>query len=329
MPDIFELYTIPLDEWIRTANNWVVDNYRWVFQGLRWPVEQVLNRIEDFFLFIPPVIFLILAFLIIWRMVGWRIALFSVLGLTFLGFLGVWEDSMTTLAMVISALLFCAIVGVPLGILAARSDRFEAALRPVLDTMQTTPSFVYLVPVAMLIGIGTVAGVMATIIFAIPPIIRLTNLGIRQVQSEVVEAAYAFGATPMQVLREIQIPLALRTIMAGLNQTLMLALAMVVIASIIGAGGLGDLVRQGINNLQPGVGFVGGLGIVLLAIILDRITQALGRPQTSRGGRRLSLRGAIRSLSSGAGRQRPPRTEDEEAAQQAESEREKISSGSR
>lgn len=326
MPDIFELYTIPLDEWVETANDWVVGNYRWVFQGMRWPVEQVLNRIEDFFLFIPPIIFLPLIFLITWRMVGWRIALFSMLSLAFLGFLGVWEDSMTTLAMVISAVLFCAIVGVPLGILAARSDRFESGLRPVLDIMQTTPSFVYLVPVAALIGIGTVAGVMATIVFAIPPIIRLTNLGIRQVQSEVVEAAYAFGATPMQVLREIQIPLALRTIMAGLNQTLMLALAMVVIASIIGAGGLGDLVRQGLNNLQPGIGFVGGLGIVLLAVMLDRITQALGRPETSRGGRRLSLRGAIRGLSSRSDRQQPPRTEDEEAARQAKSEREKVSS---
>jgi glycine betaine/proline transport system permease protein len=203
---------------------------------------------------------------------------FTLVGLAVLGFLDIWSETMRTLAMVISAVLFCAIVGVPLGILTARSDRIESFMRPFLDVMQTTPSFVYLVPVAMLIGIGPVAGVIATIIFALPPIVRLTNLGIRQVQEEVVEAAFAFGATPMQVLLEIQIPLALRTIMAGLNQTLMLALSMVVIASIIGAGGLGDNVRRGINNVQPGVGFVGGIGIVVTAIILDRVTQAMARP---------------------------------------------------
>jgi glycine betaine/proline transport system permease protein len=192
---------------------------------------------------------------------------------------------MVTLAMVISAVIFCAVVGIPLGIVAARSDRMESVIRPVLDVMQTTPSFVYLVPVVMLIGIGSVAAVIATIIFSMPPVVRLTNLGIRQVQADVVEAAYAFGATPTQVLREIQVPLALRTIMAGMNQTLMLALSMVVIASLIGGGGLGTLVRQGLNNIQPGIGFLGGIGIVLIAIVLDRITQALGQasnPSTRR-----------------------------------------------
>jgi glycine betaine/proline transport system permease protein len=184
--------------------------------------------------------------------------------------------------MVISAVAFCAAVGIPLGILAARSNTFEAVLRPALDVMQTIPPFAYLVPVVMLFSIGTVSGVIATIIFAIPPVIRLTNLGIRQVQREVVEAAFAFGSTPWQVLKEVQIPLALRTIMAGMNQTLMLALSMVVIAAIIGAQGLGDPVRTGLNNLQPGLAAVGGIGIVVLAIILDRITQALGQPSDSK-----------------------------------------------
>jgi glycine betaine/proline transport system permease protein len=174
---------------------------------------------------------------------------------------------------------FCAAVGIPLGIIAARSARFEAGLRPVLDIMQTIPSFAYLAPVSLLFGIGNVPGVMATVVFALPPIIRLTSLGIRQVRQELVEAAYAFGATPWQVLWDVQIPLATRTIMAGLNQTLMLALSMVVIAAMIGGGGLGDSVRRGLNNLDPGLAIVGGIGIVILAIILDRITQALAKDE--------------------------------------------------
>jgi glycine betaine/proline transport system permease protein len=182
--------------------------------------------------------------------------------------------------MVLTAVVFCAIVGIPLGILAARSDRFASGIRPVLDIMQTTPAFVYLVPVVMLFGVGMVPGIIATIIFALPPIIRLTNLGIRQVRGELVEAGFAFGATPRQVLFEIQIPLSMRTIMAGLNQTLMLSLSMVVIAALIGAEGLGLIVFRGIGRLDVGLAALGGIGIVLLAIVLDRITQALGDPRT-------------------------------------------------
>ena len=173
-------------------------------------------------------------------------------------------------------MIFCAVVGIPLGIIASRSDGFSAAIRPILDTMQTTPAFVYLVPVVMLFSIGTVAGVIATIIFAMPPIIRLTNLGIRQVHPELIEAAQAFGSTPMQVLLKVQIPLALPTIMAGLNQTIMLSLSMVVIAALIGAGGLGVPVFQGLNSLQVGLAGIGGISIVLMAMVLDRITQSLG-----------------------------------------------------
>ncbi|MCB0061705.1 MAG: ABC transporter permease subunit, partial [Caldilineaceae bacterium] len=184
--------------------------------------------------------------------------------------------TMTTLALVLTAVFFCTIIGVPLGILASRSDRFEGGLRPLLDAMQTTPAFVYLVPIVMLFGVGNVPGIIATIIFALPPIIRLTNLGIRSVPADVVEAAYAFGSTPFQVLWEVQLPLATRTILAGLNQTLLLALSMVVIAAMIAAGGLGTMVLRGIGRLDVGLGAVGGLGIVLLAVVLDRITQALG-----------------------------------------------------
>ena len=281
----FEYYTIPVEQWVGDFVRWLTSNYRDVFQTIKIPVEVVLDAIQTFLVWMHPLVFLVLLGFFAWRIAGWRVAVFSVIAMVFLGYLGVWQLTMVTLAMVLSALFFCAAVGVPLGILAARSDTVEAIIRPVLDVMQTIPTFAYLVPVVMLFSIGNVSGVIATIVFALPPIIRLTNLGIRQVPRDVVEASFAFGSTPWQTLREVQVPLALRTIMAGLNQTLMLALSMVVIASMIGAKGLGDPVRSGINNLQPGLAAVGGVGIVVLAIVLDRITQALGRsdPGQDRG----------------------------------------------
>lgn len=280
----FDLYIIPLEPWVDALVKWLTGNYRDFFQAIKVPVQLVLNSIQGFLLWLHPFAFLALLFIIAWRIAGWRVAAFSIIAMAFIGYLGVWPQAMTTLAMVLSAVAFCAAVGIPLGIIAARSNAFESGLRPVLDVMQTTPIFVYLAPVAMLFSIGTVSGVIATIIFSLPPVVRLTNLGIRQVQREVVEAAYAFGSTPWQVLRDVQIPLALRTIMAGLNQTLMLALSMVVIAAIIGAKGLGDPVRAGLNNLQPGLAAKGGISIVLMAIILDRITQALGQTEASESG---------------------------------------------
>ncbi|WP_246804889.1 ABC transporter permease [Desulfosarcina cetonica] len=215
--------------------------------------------------------------LIAWRASGVWLALFSVITMTLIGLLGLWQDSMTTLAMVLSSVIFCAIAGVPLGIIAGRSDRFEGFMRPVLDAMQTTPAFVYLVPIVMLFSVGNVAGVLATIIFAVPPIIRLTSLGIRQVHPELVEAAQAFGATDWQVLKRVQVPLAMPTILAGLNQTIMMALSMVVIAALIGAGGLGSPVILGLNTLDIGEAVIGGLSIVLMAIVLDRITQSMAK----------------------------------------------------
>jgi glycine betaine/proline transport system permease protein len=223
------------------------------------------------------VVFILAVALIAWKLVSYRMAIFSVLTLVLIGLLGLWGETMTTLAMVVSAVVFCCLVGIPLGIIASQSDWFEATLRPLLDAMQTTPAFVYLVPVVMLFSIGTVAGVIATIIFAMPPIVRLTNLGIRQVPRELVEAAKAFGATRGQTLRRVQIPIAMPTIMAGLNQTIMLSLSMVVIAALIGAGGLGVPVFQGLNSLQVGLAGVGGLSIVLMAMVMDRITQAFGK----------------------------------------------------
>ncbi len=279
---LFDNHTIPLRQWIAAAVDWLYTNHRPFFQAIKMPVEWLLNGINMGLHGVPPLPMLLAIFLLAWWAAGWRIGVFALVALGFVGFLGLWGDTMTTLAMVISAVVFCVIVGVPLGILASRSDGFAAFLRPILDVMQTTPAFVYLVPVVMLFSIGTVAGVIATIVFSMPPLIRLTNLGIRQVQVDVVEAATAFGSSPREILFKVQLPLALPTIMAGLNQTIMLSLSMVVIAALIGAGGLGLPVFEGLNALKTGLAGIGGLSIVLLAMVLDRITQGLGE-QRGRG----------------------------------------------
>jgi glycine betaine/proline transport system permease protein len=268
---------VPLDDWVNWfVRDWLVPNFRPAFRAAQWPVIQVLDALEALLQAVPFVIMLAILGILAWRMAGGGVAIFTAISLVILEAVGVWAETMTTLAMILTAVFFCAVIGIPLGIIAAGSDRFERTLRPILDIMQTIPPFVYLVPIVMLFGVGMVPGVIATIIFALPPIIRLTNLGLRQVQSELVEAGYAFGSTRREVLFEIQIPLAMRTIMAGLNQTLMLALSMTVIAALIGAGGLGLTVFTGLGRLDVGRAFIGGLGIVLLAIILDRITQAMG-----------------------------------------------------
>lgn len=277
----FEDKVIPLDSWITQFIDWLVEGYRWVFQALKLPVEITLSGMEQGLQAIHPLIVIAIITFAAWRVSGIKLAIFSAITMVFIGLLGFWEDTMITFAMVFSSVVFCTLVGIPLGIGAGRSDRFEAILRPILDGMQTTPAFVYLVPIVMLFSIGNVAGVLATIVFALPPIIRLTALGIRQVHPELVEAAQAFGATPTQVLLKVQIPLALPTIMAGLNQTIMMALSMVVIAALIGAGGLGAPVVLGLNTLDIGLATIGGLSIVLIAIVLDRITQSLGNRKNS------------------------------------------------
>lgn len=269
---------IPLGSWIEAVVQWVVSNFRWFFQLIRWPITQILNGIEDFLLVLPPIVFLIALALIAWQFASRRIAILSIIAMTAVGLIGAWEESMITLALVVTAVVLCVIVGLPLGIMAARNNRFEQVIRPILDAMQTLPAFVYLVPVVMLFGTGKVPGVIVTFIFAVPPLIRLTNIGIRQVSAEVVEAAQAFGSTPRQVLWEAQVPLAMPTILAGVNQSIMLALSMVVIASLIAVEGLGQMVNRGIGRLDVGLAAVGGIGIVLMAIVLDRITQAIGHP---------------------------------------------------
>ena len=278
MPDIdwlFDRYTIPLDDWIQAGVDWLVLNLRPFFLAIRWPVAKTLDGLEAFFQGMPVWLFLAVLFVIAWRIAGRHMAVSAVASFLVIGFLGLWPMAMTTIAMVMTSVAFCVLVGLPLGILAARHDTLWTTIRPVLDAMQTTPTFVYLVPIVMLFGIGNVPAVMATIVAALPPMVRLTNLGIRQVQTELVEAGQSFGCTDAQLLKEVQIPLALPTIMAGLNQSLMLSLSMVVIAALIGAGGLGLTVYQGINRLDVGLGGIAGIAIILLAITLDRMTQAL------------------------------------------------------
>ncbi len=274
--DPFQYLSIPLGEWVESMLNYLVQNFRSFFRAIRWPIDQVLNGIEYVLQSIPPLIGIVLSSLFGWQLAGKRMGIFCAGTLFFLGLIGVWSESMTTLSLVLTSLFFCTVFGVPLGIFCARSDRLERMVRPVLDAMQTLPAFVYLVPVVMLFGIGNVPGVLVTIVFALPPLVRLTNLGIRQVPADKVEAGRAFGCTPRQMLFKVQLPLAMPTIMAGVNQTLMLSLSMVVIASMISVGGLGQMVLRGIGRLDMGLATVGGVGLVLLAIFLDRLTQAIG-----------------------------------------------------
>ena len=281
----FQDALIPFDHWVEQALEWLVGNFRPVFQAIRTPVDATLTGIESLLLGIPDVLMIVLFGLLAWQIAGRGLALAGVVSLVIVGLIGAWAEAMVTLALVLTSVLFCVLIGLPVGIWLSRSDRALAITRPVLDAMQTTPAFVYLVPVVMLFGIGNVPGVFVTIIFALPPLIRLTNLGIRQVPEDLVEAARAFGASDRQLLFKVQLPLAMPTIMAGVNQTLMLALSMVVIASMIAVGGLGQMVLRGIGRLDMGLAAVGGLGIVLLAIVLDRLTQAMGVSARERANR--------------------------------------------
>ncbi len=282
----FASVDLGIGAWADGIKQWAMAN-RALLQPMKSFFEGVIVRIEGALQAVPPVIMLILLTLVAWQAAGRRVAILVFFSLIALGLLtpDAWSLAMTTLAIVISSVLLCVIIGLPLGVLAGKSDRFEQAVRPILDTMQTIPAFVYLVPVVMLIGIGNVSGVIVTIIFALPPLVRLTSLGIRGVNQGVVEAARAFGATPRQILFKVELPLATPTILAGLNQTIMLSLSMVVIASMISVKGLGNEVLRAMGRLDAGKAIVGGLGIVLLAIVLDRITQGLGRSARDRGHR--------------------------------------------
>ncbi|MDF3607724.1 ABC transporter permease subunit [Paracoccus sp. DMF-8] len=269
-----DLATLPFDDWINAfVRGWLVPNFRPWFRAAQVPISAVLFWLDSFFRMVPMLVTTAAFAAMAWKFAGRGMAIFTVLGFAFIDMIGLWNETMTSLAMVVTSVLFCAVIGIPAGILAAGSDRFWRIMRPVLDIMQTIPSFVYLVPIVMLFGVGTAPGIIATIVFALPPMVRLTNLGIRNVRSDLIEAAEAFGSTRWQMLRDLQLPLAMRTIMAGLNQTLMLALSMVVIAALIGGGGLGLVVNTGLGRLDVGGATAGGVGMVILAIVLDRITR--------------------------------------------------------
>ena len=271
---------------IDDAVNWVTRKGSWLFDGLSDGVTYALVWIENILKWLPwPSVVVALA-LVAFAVGRWQLLAFTVAALLYVGFMDLWENTIDTIALMVVAVAISVAVGLPLGVIAARSRIVDNIMRPILDAMQTMPSFVYLLPGILFFGLGKPAGIFATIIYAVPPVIRLTNLGIRQVSSEAVEAARSFGSTPYQLLTKVQIPMAMPTIMAGINQTTMMALAMVTIASMVAAGGLGDNVLRALQKNQPGNGAIAGLAIVVLAIIIDRLTQSVAR------GRQESLRSA-------------------------------------
>ncbi len=262
----------------------VDDSIRWTtrtfapfLDAISDTVLRMLLVLEDFLLWLPWMTVVVGLVLLAWHTVNGKIGLFSLGTLVAIGLVGYWESAMETVALIIVAVILSIAIAIPIGILAARSNLVDGMIRPVLDLMQTMPAYVYLVPGIMLFGIGNVPAIFATVIYAVPPAIRLTNLGIRQVTPQVVEAAQSFGTTRRQLLLKVQLPMAIPTIMAGVNQTIMMALAMVVVASLVGAGGLGEDVLRALNRFKPGEALLGGLAIVALAIIVDRITQAWAR----------------------------------------------------
>lgn len=272
---------LPLGRWVNAGVKHLLDNGATVFDSIGVVVEKFAQWVEMGMLALPFWLVILVAAAVGVRRLGWKFGVFVALALTLIVVTGFWLQTMVTLALTLSATLISLFFGIPLGIWCARNPRVNATIRPMLDFMQTMPAFVYLIPAAMLFGLGRVPGIIATVIFAMPPVVRLTSLGIRQVSSEQVEAGNAFGCTATQLLFKVQLPIAMPTIMAGVNQTIMMALSMVIIASMVGAGGLGNDVLASIQRLDIGLGFESGLAVVLLAIILDRLTESFGAARKS------------------------------------------------
>ncbi len=271
------MFTIHVGPIFEKMIDWLKDNINPVFEIIKIINKFLVEGLENGLLFLPSIVIILLITLLAYKLSGKKVALFSFIGLMFIDSMGLWNQTMQTLALVLIATFISLVMGVPLGIWAARHEKVNRVVRPVLDFMQTMPAFVYLIPAVIFFGMGKVPGTIATVIFAMPPSVRLTNLGIRQVPEDVIEAAKSFGSTPKQMLYKVQLPIALPTILAGVNQTIMLSLSMVVIAAMIGAGGLGREVYNGITQMEVGVGFESGLAVVILAMVLDRITQSLGK----------------------------------------------------
>ena len=271
---------IPVSQWVEAFTNWVTDTFSGLFSVLQAIGNAIMNGMTDTLLFIPPLLFIavitIFTYLISKRKLG--LPLLTFLGLLFVYNQGLWENLMNTVTLVIVSSAISIIIGIPLGIWMAKSNRVEAVIKPLLDFMQTMPAFVYLIPAVAFFGIGMVPGVFASVIFALPPTVRFTNLAIRQIPTELIEASDSFGGTGKQKLFKVELPLAKNTILAGVNQTIMLALSMVVTASMIGAPGLGRGVLSALQHADIGSGFVNGVSLVILAIIIDRLTQKLNQP---------------------------------------------------
>lgn len=286
---------IKIGHYIENGIEWLSEVGEPFFDGITTGIEGLVQGLQGLLTFPHPLVVVLLFSLCAYAVKARReglfsreglyngisLAAFTLLGLLLLLGMGYWEHTMQTLALVLCSAFISLLIGLPLGIQTARSDRLESIVRPVLDFMQTMPAFVYLIPAILFFSVGNVPGVVATVVFSLPPAVRLTNLGIRGVQEDVIEAARSFGATNRQLLYKVQIPLAMPTILAGVNQVIMLALSMVVIASMVGAGGLGERVYTGILQAKIGLGFEAGLGIVIIAIILDRITQSLGEGENN------------------------------------------------
>ena len=262
---------------INAGVKWLTREAAWLFGGITTIVDYALIYIEKVLFWIPWPAMVVGLTLLAFAMGRWSLSIFTALALLYIGFMDLWDPAIETIALIVVAVAVCMAIGLPLGVLGARNRMADNLMRPILDGMQTMPSFVYLLPGILFFGLGKPAGIFATLIYAAPPVIRLTNLGIRQVSGETVEAARSFGASPAQVLSKVQIPMALPTIMAGINQTTMMALAMVTIASLVAAGGLGEPVLRALQKNDAGFGAIAGLAIVFLAIVIDRLTQAAAR----------------------------------------------------
>ncbi len=270
-------FRIPIGQHVDSLVDGLQEHVGFVFDWINDVVYATVMGIESVLLGIPFIVFVVITALIAWKLAGKGVALFAIIGFLLVNNIGLWQPAMQTLSLVLTAEIITLLVGLPLGIIIAKHKGLDNSVRPVLDLMQTMPAFVYLIPAVMFFSLGRVPGVMATIIFSMPPMIRLTSLGIKQVPNDLVEAGHAFGCTPYQLLVKVELPHALTTIMAGVNQSIMLALSMVVIAAMIGAGGLGSMVLRGVQRVNIGLGFESGLAVVILAIFLDRITQGLGK----------------------------------------------------
>jgi len=274
---------VPLVEWVDTAVSYLRSNARWIFDPISDFLDAFVNIISDGLMFLPPIVFIALMVILTIFLTKrvWGLPVFVLLGLTLIWNLDYWEGTILTLSLILSSSMVAIVFGIPIGIWMAKSRTVENIVKPILDFMQTMPAFVYLIPAVSFFGIGMVPGIIASVIFATPPVVRLTNLGIREVSTELIEASDAFGATGWQKLYKVQLPLAKNTIMQGVNQTIMLALSMVVIASMIGAEGLGTEVYRAIGRNQAGQGFASGIAIVILAIILDRLIQVMNKNKYS------------------------------------------------